>query len=405
MKIIHSNIFGEFVIYKNLIAHINHIDEIYKINSKKDLEEFELNIARYMEDFVINIAQNIPALEKIIVEDIPPFLEQIQSEIEKIQNKDFYSVEEISHLTYTEKVLLAVGSTDFSTLPALMEEPVNVKRFLFRNPTASPLYQKLFEGLIEEGHNDILLSEIRKQKINLTLSKEQAVCFFNLCDDYEIKFYLADLFNLQLNEEELIKFFNHDSEKVRILAYSIKQLPKQGLVEAFLNENLSTEERVCALSNISEKSKEVIDYIFEKDDLNFYIELAKDYNLDRDTLTKLYLKTKGFDELKEILLEYQYTNPEIPICLAKEGFNLGFDLIYYKSAYLKWQFDKIDALSINKIIHDFFDTRYFFTNTNYSYLISIIIEQLKIHPEKKSLLSAKSKLILSSHLLIKSLIK
>ena len=404
MKIIRSNIFGKFVIYKNLIAHINHIDEIYKINSKNDLENFKLNIVRYMEDFV-NIAQNIPALEKIIVEDIPPFLEQIQSEVEKLQNKDFYSVEEISHLTYVEKVLLAVGSNDFSTLSALMEKSVNVKRFLFRNPIANPLYLKLFEDLFKEGHNNILLSEIRKQKINLTLSKEQVVCFFNLCDDYEIKFYWADLFNLQLNMEDLIKFFNHDSEKVRILAYSIRQLPKQWLVEAFLNENLSIEERIYALLYMSEKPKEVIDYIFEKDDLNFYIELAKDCNLDRETLTKLYLKTEEFDKLKEILLEYQYTNPEIPMCLAKEGFNLDFNLIYYKSAFLKWQFDKIDALSLNNIIYNFLDKGYFFTNTNYSYLISIIIEQLKIHVDKKSLLSAKSKLILSSHSLIKSFIK
>lgn len=128
MKIIRSNIFGKFVIYKNLIAHINYIDEIYKIDSKNNLENFKLNIVRYMEDFV-NIAQNIPVLEKIIVEDIPPFLEQIQLEIEKLQSKDLYSVEEISHLTYAEKVLLAVGSTDFSTLSALMEESVNVKRF------------------------------------------------------------------------------------------------------------------------------------------------------------------------------------------------------------------------------------------------------------------------------------
>lgn len=404
MKIIRSNIFGKFVIYKNLIAHINHIDEIYKINSKNDLENFKLNIVRYMEDFV-NIAQNIPALEKIIVEDIPPFLEQIQSEVEKLQSKDFYSVEEISHLIYAEKVLLAVGSTDFSTLSNLMKENVSVKRFLFRNPVASPLYCELFEDLLKEEHNDILLSEIRKQKINLTLSKEQVVCFFNLCDDYEIKFYLADLFNLQLNMEELIKFFNHDSEKVRVLAYSIRQLPKQWLVKAFLNENLSIEERVYALLYMSKKSKEVIDYIFEKDDLNFYIELAKDCNLDRETLTKLYFKAEEFNELKEILLEYQYTNPEIPMCLAKEGFNLGFDLIYYKSAYLKWQFDKIDALSLNNIIHNFLDTRYFFTNNNYSYLISIIIERLKIHPDKKALLSSKSKLILNSHSLIKSFIK
>lgn len=302
-------------------------------------------------------------------------------------------------------MLLAAGSSDLSTLSALMEESVNVKRFLFRNPIASPLYYKIFEDLLKEGHNDILLSEIRKQKINLTLSKEQVVCFFNLCDDYEIKFYLADLFNLQLNEEELIKFFQHNSEEIRCLAYSIKQLPKQWLVEAFLNENLSSKERVCALSHISEKSKDVVDYIFKKDDLKFYIELAKDYNLDRETLTKLYLKAKEFEDLKEILLEYQYTNPEIPICLAKEGFNLGFDLIYYKSAYLKWQFDKIDALSLNNIIHNFLDMKHFFTNNNYSYLISIIIEQLKIHPEKKTLLSAKSKLILSSHSLIKSFIK
>mgnify|MGYP006967885711 CR=1 FL=1 len=198
--------------------------------------------------------------------------------------------------------MLAVGSTDFSTLSALMEEFVNVKRFLFRNPIANSLYLKLFEDLFKEGHNDILLSEIRKQKINLTLSKEQVVCFFNLCDDYEIKFYLADLFNLQLNMEDLIKFFNHDSEKVRILAYSIRQLPKQWLVEAFLNENLSIEERIYALLYMSEKPKEVIDYIFEKDDLKFYIELAKDCNLDRETVTKLYLKTEEFEELKEILL-------------------------------------------------------------------------------------------------------
>lgn len=403
MKIIRSNLFGKIVIYKNLIAHVNNMSDIYKTNSKKDLESFGLNIVSFVDDYV-NIAKNIPELEKII-EKVQPFLEEIQVEVDKLQSKDSYSLEEISHLTREEKMLLAAGSSVLSTLSALMEESVNVKRFLFRNPIASPLYYKIFEDLLKEGHNDILLSEIRKQKINLTLSKEQVVCFFNLCDDYEIKFYLAYLFNLQLNEEELIKFFQHNSEEIRCLAYSIKQLPKQWLVEAFLNENLSSKERVCALSHISEKSKDVVDYIFKKDDLKFYIELAKDYNLDRETLTKLYLKAKEFEDLKEILLEYQYTNPEIPICLAKEGFNLGFDLIYYKSAYLKWQFDKIDALSLNNIIHNFLDMKHFFPNNNYSYLISIIIEQLKIHPEKKTLLSAKSKLILSSHSLIKLFIK
>lgn len=403
MKIIRSNLFGKIVIYKNLIAHVNNMSDIYKTNSKKDLESFGLNIVSFVDDYV-NIAKNIPELEKMI-EKVQPFLEEIQVEVDKLQSKDSYSLEEISHLTREEKMLLAAGSSDLSTLSALMEESVNVKRFLFRNPIASPLYYKIFEDLLKEGHNDILLSEIRKQKINLTLSKEQVVCFFNLCDDYEIKFYLADLFNLQLNEEELIKFFQHNSEEIRCLAYSIKQLPKQWLVEAFLNENLSSKERVCALSHISEKSKDVVDYIFKKDDLKFYIELAKDYNLDRETLTKLYLKAKEFEDLKEILLEYQYTNPEIPICLAKEGFNLGFDLIYYKSAYLKWQFDKIDALSLNNIIHNFLDMKHFFPNNNYSYLISIIIEQLKIHPDKKALLSVKSKMILNSYSLIKLFIK
>lgn len=403
MKIILSNLFGKVVIYKNLIAHVNDMSDIYKINSKESLESFGLNIVRFADNY-INIANNIPELEKII-ENVQPFLEEIQTEVDKLQSKDSYSLEEISHLTLEEKMLLAAGSSNLSTLSALMEESVNVKRFLFRNPIASPLYHKLFEDLLKEEHNDILLSEIRKQKINLTLSKEQAVYFFNLCDDYKIKFYLADLFNLQLSEEELIKFFQHNSEEIRCLAYSIKQLPKQRLVEAFLNENLSTEERVCALSYISEKPKEVIDYIFKKDNLKFYIELARDYNLDREILTKLYLKTEEFEELKEFLLDYQYTNPNIPLCLARDGFNLSFNLIYYKSAYLKWQFDKIDALSLNNIIHDFLDMKYFFTNNNYRYLISIIIEQLKIHPEKKALLNAKSKLILTSHSLLKSLIK
>lgn len=403
MKIIRSNLFGKVVIYKNLIAHVNNMSGIYKTNSKGDMEAFGLNIVSFVEGYA-NIAKSISDLEKII-ENAQPFLEEIQVEVDRLQSKDSYSLEEISHLTLEEKMLLAAGSADLSTLSALMEESVNIKRFLFRNPIASPLYHKLFEDLLKEEHNDILLSEIRKQKINLTLSKEQVVCFFNLCDDYEIKFYLADLFNLQLSEEELIKFFQHNSEEIRCLAYSIKQLPKQRLVEAFLNENLSTEERVCALSYISEKPKEVIDYIFEKDNLKFYIELARDYNLDREILTKLYLKTEEFEELKEFLLDYQYTNPNIPLCLARDGFNLSFNLIYYKSAYLKWQFDKIDALSLNNIIHDFLDMKYFFTNNNYRYLISIIIEQLKIHPEKKALLNAKSKLILTSHSLLKSLIK
>lgn len=403
MKIIRSNLFGKVVIYKNLIAHVNNMSGIYKTNSKGDMEAFGVNIVSFVEGYA-NIAKSIPDLEKII-ENAQPFLEEIQVEVDKLQSKDSYSLEEISRLTREEKMLLAAGSSDLSTLSALMEESVNVKRFLFRNPIASPLYHKLFEDLLKEEHNDILLSEIRKQKINLTLSKEQAVCFFNLCEDYEIKFYLAVLFNLQLSEEELIKFFQHNSEEIRCLAYSIKQLPKQWLVEAFLNENLSTDERVCALSYISEKPKEVIDYIFEKDNLKFYIELARDYNLDRETLTKLYFKTEEFEELKEFLLDYQYTNPNIPLCLARDGFNLSFNLIYYKSAYLKWQFDKIDALSLNNIIHNFLDMKYFFTNNNYSYLISIIIEQLKIHPEKKALLSAKSKLILTSHSLLKSLIK
>lgn len=403
MKIIRSNLFGKVVIYKNLIAHVNNMSGIYKTNSKGDMEAFGLNIVSFVEGYA-NIAKSISDLEKII-ENAQPFLEEIQVEVDRLQSKDSYSLEEISHLTLEEKMLLAAGSADLSTLSALMEESVNIKRFLFRNPIASLLYHKLFEDLLKEEHNDILLSEIRKQKINLTLSKEQAVYFFNLCDDYKIKFYLADLFNLQLSEEELIKFFQHNSEEIRCLAYSIKQLPKQRLVEAFLNENLSTEERVCALSYISEKPKEVIDYIFEKDNLKFYIELARDYNLDREILTKLYLKTEEFEELKEFLLDYQYTNPNIPLCLARDGFNLSFNLIYYKSAYLKWQFDKIDALSLNNIIHDFLDMKYFFTNNNYRYLISIIIEQLKIHPEKKALLNAKSKLILTSHSLLKSLIK
>lgn len=403
MKIIRSNLFGKVVIYKNLIAHVNNMSGIYKTNSKGDMEAFGLNIVSFVEGYA-NIAKSIPDLKKII-ENAQPFLEEIQVEVDRLQSKDSYSLEEISHLTLEEKMLLAAGSSNLSTLSALMEESVNVKRFLFRNPIASPLYHKLFEDLLKEEHNDILLSEIRKQKINLTLSKEQAVYFFNLCDDYKIKFYLADLFNLQLSEEELIKFFQHNSEEIRCLAYSIKQLPKQRLVEAFLNENLSTEERVCALSYISEKPKEVIDYIFKKDNLKFYIELARDYNLDREILTKLYLKTEEFEELKEFLLDYQYTNPNIPLCLARDGFNLSFNLIYYKSAYLKWQFDKIDALSLNNIIHDFLDMKYFFTNNNYRYLISIIIEQLKIHPEKKALLNAKSKLILTSHSLLKSLIK
>lgn len=403
MKIIRSNLFGKVVIYKNLIAHVNNMSGIYKTNSKGDMEAFGLNIVSFVEGYA-NIAKSIPDLKKII-ENAQPFLEEIQIEVDRLQSKDSYSLEEISHLTLEEKMLLAAGSSNLSTLSALMEESVNVKRFLFRNPIASPLYHKLFEDLLKEEHNDILLSEIRKQKINLTLSKEQAVYFFNLCDDYKIKFYLADLFNLQLSEEELIKFFQHNSEEIRCLAYSIKQLPKQRLVEAFLNENLSTEERVCALSYISEKPKEVIDYIFKKDNLKFYIELARDYNLDREILTKLYLKTEEFEELKEFLLDYQYTNPNIPLCLARDGFNLSFNLIYYKSAYLKWQFDKIDALSLNNIIHDFLDMKYFFTNNNYRYLISIIIEQLKIHPEKKALLNAKSKLILTSHSLLKSLIK
>lgn len=403
MKIIRSNLFGKVVIYKNLIAHVNNMSGIYKTNSKGDMEAFGLNIVSFVEGYA-NIAKSIPDLKKII-ENAQPFLEEIQVEVDRLQSKDFYSLEEISHLTLEEKMLLAAGSSNLSTLSALMEESVNIKRFLFRNPIASPLYHKLFEDLLKEEHNDILLSEIRKQKINLTLSKEQAVYFFNLCDDYKIKFYLADLFNLQLSEEELIKFFQHNSEEIRCLAYSIKQLPKQRLVEAFLNENLSTEERVCALSYISEKPKEVIDYIFKKDNLKFYIELARDYNLDREILTKLYLKTEEFEELKEFLLDYQYTNPNIPLCLARDGFNLSFNLIYYKSAYLKWQFDKIDALSLNNIIHDFLDMKYFFTNNNYRYLISIIIEQLKIHPEKKALLNAKSKLILTSHSLLKSLIK
>lgn len=403
MKIIRSNLFGKVVIYKNLIAHVNNMSGIYKTNSKGDMEAFGLNIVSFVEGYA-NIAKSIPDLKKII-ENAQPFLEEIQVEVDRLQSKDSYSLEEISHLTLEEKMLLAAGSSNLSTLSALMEESVNVKRFLFRNPISSPLYHKLFEDLLKEEHNDILLSEIRKQKINLTLSKEQAVYFFNLCDDYKIKFYLADLFNLQLSEEELIKFFQHNSEEIRCLAYSIKQLPKQRLVEAFLNENLSTEERVCALSYISEKPKEVIDYIFKKDNLKFYIELARDYNLDREILTKLYLKTEEFEELKEFLLDYQYTNPNIPLCLARDGFNLSFNLIYYKSAYLKWQFDKIDALSLNNIIHDFLDMKYFFTNNNYRYLISIIIEQLKIHPEKKALLNAKSKLILTSHSLLKSLIK
>lgn len=403
MKIIRSNLFGKVVIYKNLIAHVNNMSGIYKTNSKGDMEAFGLNIVSFVEGYA-NIAKSIPDLKKII-ENAQPFLEEIQVEVDRLQSKDSYSLEEISHLTLEEKMLLAAGSSNLSTLSALMEESVNVKRFLFRNPIASPLYHKLFEDLLKEEHNDILLSEIRKQKINLTLSKEQAVYFFNLCDDYKIKFYLADLFNLQLSEEELIKFFQHNSEEIRCLAYSIKQLPKQRLVEAFLNENLSTEERVCALSYISEKPKEVIDYIFKKDNLKFYIELARDYNLDREILTKLYLKTEEFEELKEFLLDYQYTNPNIPLCLARDGFNLSFNLIYYKSAYLKWQFDKIDALSLNNIIHDFFRYEIFFTNNNYRYLISIIIEQLKIHPEKKALLNAKSKLILTSHSLLKSLIK
>lgn len=403
MKIIRSNLFGKVVIYKNLIAHVNNMSGIYKTNSKGDMEAFGLNIVSFVEGYA-NIAKSIPDLKKII-ENAQPFLEEIQVEVDRLQSKDSYSLEEISHLTLEEKMLLAAGSSNLSTLSALMEESVNIKRFLFRNPIASPLYHKLFEDLLKEEHNDILLSEIRKQKINLTLSKEQAVYFFNLCDDYKIKFYLADLFNLQLSEEELIKFFQHNSEEIRCLAYSIKQLPKQRLVEAFLNENLSTEERVCALSYISEKPKEVIDYIFKKDNLKFYIELARDYNLDREILTKLYLKTEEFEELKEFLLDYQYTNPNIPLCLARDGFNLSFNLIYYKSAYLKWQFDKIDALSLNNIIHDFLDMKYFFTNNNYRYLISIIIEQLKIHPEKKALLNAKSKLILTSHSLLKSLIK
>ena len=403
MKIIRSNLFGKVVIYKNLIAHVNNMSGIYKTNSKGDMEAFGLNIVSFVEGYA-NIAKSIPDLKKII-ENAQPFLEEIQVEVDRLQSKDSYSLEEISHLTLEEKMLLAAGSSNLSTLSALMEESVNIKRFLFRNPIASPLYHKLFEDLLKEEHNDILLSEIRKQKINLTLSKEQAVYFFNLCDDYKIKFYLADLFNLQLSEEELIKFFQHNSEEIRCLAYSIKQLPKQRLVEAFLNENLSTEERVCALSYISEKPKEVIDYIFKKDNLKFYIELARDYNLDREILTKLYLKTEEFEELKEFLLDYQYTNPNIPLCLARDGFNLSFNLIYYKSAYLKWQFDKIDALSLNNIIHDFLDMKYLFTNNNYRYLISIIIEQLKIHPEKKALLNAKSKLILTSHSLLKSLIK
>lgn len=403
MKIIRSNLFGKVVIYKNLIAHVNNMSGIYKTNSKGDMEAFGLNIVSFVEGYA-NIAKSIPDLKKII-ENAQPFLEEIQVEVDRLQSKDSYSLEEISHLTLEEKMLLAAGSSNLSTLSALMEESVNIKRFLFRNPIASPLYHKLFEDLLKEEHNDILLSEIRKQKINLTLSKEQAVYFFNLCDDYKIKFYLADLFNLQLSEEELIKFFQHNSEEIRCLAYSIKQLPKQRLFEAFLNENLSTEERVCALSYISEKPKEVIDYIFKKDNLKFYIELARDYNLDREILTKLYLKTEEFEELKEFLLDYQYTNPNIPLCLARDGFNLSFNLIYYKSAYLKWQFDKIDVLSLNNIIHDFLDMKYFFTNNNYRYLISIIIEQLKIHPEKKALLNAKSKLILTSHSLLKSLIK
>lgn len=104
MKIIRSNLFGNIVIYKNLIAHVNNMSDIYKTNSKKDLESFGLNIVSFVDDYV-NIAKNIPELEKII-EKVQPFLEEIQVEVDKLQSKDSYSLEEISHLTREEKCYL-----------------------------------------------------------------------------------------------------------------------------------------------------------------------------------------------------------------------------------------------------------------------------------------------------------
>lgn len=94
MKIIRSNLFGKVVIYKNLIAHVNNMSGIYKTNSKGDMEAFGLNIVSFVEGYA-NIAKSIPDLKKII-ENAQPFLEEIQVEVDRLQSKDSYSLEEIS---------------------------------------------------------------------------------------------------------------------------------------------------------------------------------------------------------------------------------------------------------------------------------------------------------------------
>lgn len=393
MKVIHSPIFGDVSIYKNFIVHINKKDFIFKINSPRDLIDFGVTIS-YSEinDFMRKNEDNSFDSYKL-----RHYIDNIKKELEENQDKDIYQADEILNLTEIEKILLAVGSTDLQTLTRLMNEPANIKIFLFRNSNAAPLFKTLFFDLLKEN-KDTLVSEFilttnRFKLINFkhfgtAITSEQARELFYLCDDNEVKFYLGILFNFEQVDEEFFKtlIFNKDS-KMRYLGYTLdsKRIDKF-LIKSFFNEELPIDERDYILGCIKNKPKEVIDYIFNQNNFAFYINLARDTNLDGETVANLYQIYDKTGKIMEVLFYNQYENPNIPDFFAIDGFNLLDKAYrYQRELFLLNHFDKIDKETLNKIIAE-----------KKVDLIRVIVEQLKKHPEKKDLLNWFSKIIIYS---------
>ena len=397
MKVIHSPIFWDVFIYKNFIVHINKKDFIFKINSPRDLIDFGVTIA-YSEinDFMRKNEDNSFDSYKL-----RHYIDNIKKELEENQDNDVYLVEEISNLTEIEKTLLAVGSADLQTLTRLMNEPANIKIFLFRNSNAASLFKTLFFDLLKEN-KDTLVSEFilttnRFKLINFkhfgtAITSEQARELFYLCDDNEVKFYLGILFNFEQVDEEFFKtlIFNKDS-KMRYLGYKLdsKRVDKF-LIKSFFNEELTIDERDYILGCIKDKPKEVIDYVFNQNNIAFYINLARDTNLDGETIANLYQIYDKTGKIMEVLFYNQHENPNIPDFFAIEGFNLLDKACHYqRERFLLNHFDKIDKETLNKIIVE-----------KKVDLIRVIAEQLKKHPEKKDLLNWLSKIIIYSKIYI-----
>ena len=391
MKTIHSPIFGDIVIYKNFIVHSNIKERVFKINSPQDLIDFSFSIFSQINAFERDYGNPYQKLKD--------FREKtLKNELELNKNdKDVYLINEIVNLTDVEKILLAVGSTDLSTLSNLMKEPANIKCFLFRNPNASSLFKSLFFDLLKEDHDSLVaglentiyhFKLFQYKSLGTAITPEQARELFDLCDDYEIKFYLGILFNFeQVNEEVLKNFIFHNSPKVRHLGRCIgSKIPAKFLIESFLNENLSINERIDILDYIKENSKELIDYIFTKNNLIFYRELAKHIYLDSETIIKLYQIYDPEGEIMRNLFLNQFDNPNTPDFLVREALNIQHECFYYSRVYfIQNHFDKIDKDTLNKIIAE-----------KKVGLIRVIAEQLKKHPEKKDLLNWFSKVIIYS---------